>query len=179
MPQLRRHNFNKRIRDALTSDLTDAMLLESASSVGGEEQPLLGVPTLVWSDGCCSGRYLSRITLTATMVYASRVPIDINSTRCWRSNSRAIKALSSPLMIRLHTGTCVRSLIRPRKPNNKPSFAMEYIVLGRENRDPKRVVVIPQRAPTLRTTKPFSISTHLKKLIKLEIEKKLLTLSHI
>lgn len=94
------------------------------------------------------------MTLTATMVYASRVPIDINSTRCWRSNSRAIKALSIPLMTRFHIGTCVRSLMRPRKPNNRPSFAIEYIVLGREKRDPKRVVVIPQRAPMLDYAKP-------------------------
>lgn len=123
------------------------MLLESASSVGGEDR-LLGVLTLE-SDGCCSGRYLSRTTLPATTVYASRVPTDINSTRCLRSNSKAIEALSNPLITMFHIGTCVRSLIRPRKLNKRPSFAMEYIVLGREKRNPKSVVVIPQRAPTL------------------------------
>lgn len=38
-------------------------------------------------------------------------------------------------------------LTLPRNENMRPSAAMEYMQRGREKREPRRVVVIPQRAP--------------------------------
>lgn len=75
--------------------------------------------------------------------------MDMNSTRCFKSKRNATTALTTPLIARLIIGTWVRSLIRPMKAKSNPSFAIEYIVRGREYREPKRVVVIPHRAPIL------------------------------
>ena len=133
-----------------TSDSAEVILLqslESAPSVGGEGKELEQAEEANMMD--FSGLYLRMITLAETMVYARKVPIDINSTRCWRSNKKAIRALMIPLMAKFAMGTCVRSLTLPINEKRSPSLAIEYMVLGKENREPKSVVVIPHRAPML------------------------------
>lgn len=81
------------------------------------------------------------------MVYARRVPMDINSTSFSKSKSKAITELKNPDITKLVRGSCVRAFMFPRKPNSSPSLAIAYMQRGRENRDPKRVVVIPHSAP--------------------------------
>lgn len=125
--------------------------LESAP-VSGDGNCWVDVPAAVVSVATAAsggGLYLRTITLAETMVYARKVPIDMNSTRCLRSKRSAMRALANPLMARLIVGTWVRLLTRARKPKRRPSLAIEYIVRGSEKREPNNVVVIPQRAPTL------------------------------
>lgn len=125
-----------------------AMFTISEGVVGSDVETDISEPRVnIDLEGDSVGLYRKMTTDALTMVYASNVPIDMNSTSFSKSKSRAIVAENNPETTKFVRGTCVFEFTSPRNPKRSPSVAMAYMQRGRENSDPNKVVVIPHRAP--------------------------------
>ena len=74
------------------------------------------------------------------------MPIDIMSTRAFRSKRKAITAEMTPAVIVAATGDCLL-LTLARNLNSKPSRAMANRIRGKGNIEPRRLVDKAQREP--------------------------------
>ena len=80
-----------------------------------------------------------------------RVPMLIMSTRCFRSNTVAIRPENIPDRTVATSGVCVEWFTLDRNRGMRPSEAMAYSTLGRGNMAPRREVERPKSAPMVTT----------------------------
>ena len=73
--------------------------------------------------------YRRRMTQAATMVYAMRVPMLIMSTRCFKSNTVAIRPENIPDRTVATRGVCVEWFTRDKNLGMRPSEAIAYSTL--------------------------------------------------